>query len=297
MQYEPHQEILSYEEITRLVEIAASLGIDRVRLTGGEPLVRSDVTHLVRSIRSLNAIKFIGMTTNGVLLPAMVTELKDAGVDGLNISLDTVDRERFATITRRDHLADVWRGLDMALATGFSSVKVNCVVTTDSRPEDWLNVAKLAVTRPLEVRYIEQMPMAGERLAQSRMTELKAMLQAAFGPLSALPRKTDGGPARAFAAAGLKGHIGFIEALSHCFCESCNRLRLTSTGDLKLCLFYDAGVALKPLLRGGASDAEIRLAMLEAVQRKPQAHQGVLGTIGDDAMRIERKLGMYKTGG
>lgn len=295
----PHEAILTFEEILRLIRIAASLGVDRIRLTGGEPLVRKEVTALAAAIKSIEGIGYLGLTTNGILLPPLAADLKKAGVDGINISIDTLDRERFAVLTGRDLLREALQGLDAALSAGFGKVKVNCVLSPDSGPADWIGVAELAKNLPLDVRFIEWMPMGGEDAASGRIGEFMTAMSDRFGRLEPLAVDARGGPAELYAINGFAGRIGVIAAMSHAFCASCNRLRLTSTGDLKLCLFYDTGIALKPLLRGGATDEDIRARMLDAVRYKPKAHQGHLlaAEENEHAPRLDAARGMYKTGG
>lgn len=295
----PHEDVLSYEEIVRLAGIAASLGVDRIRLTGGEPLVRKGLPSLVSALKSVKGIRFVGLTTNGILLGEQAHALKDAGLDAVNISIDTLDADRYTAITRRPELARALAGLDAALAAGIGSVKVNCVLSPDSLPDDWLAVAGLAKRYPADVRFIEWMPLAGEQRPEGRADEARAMIQDTYGQLEPAASESDGGPARLSSLPGFLGKIGFIEAMSRAFCDRCNRLRLTSAGDLKLCLFYDVGVALKPLLRSGADDAIIRAAIEQAIAVKPRAHQGV--QLRREAAASEPVIasvrGMYQTGG
>lgn len=272
----PHEEILSYDEILRLVRIMAGLGIDRVRLTGGEPLVRKGITELARDIKSVEGIKYLGLTTNGVLLEEMGEGLLKAGVDGINLSLDAADPARYAAITRVGDWQRAFDGLQMALRLPFKAVKVNSVLSPDSAVSDWMDVVALAKDNKMDVRLIEWMPMAGETDGKAiTADEALVAIAARFGPLQALPRTNDAGPAAYTRAPGFAGRIGMIPAMSHQFCSDCNRLRLTATGDLKLCLFYDVGIPLKGLLRGGASDAEIEEAVKAAVEKKPRQHGGL----------------------
>ncbi|MDL2327652.1 GTP 3',8-cyclase MoaA [Ruminococcaceae bacterium OttesenSCG-928-A11] len=295
----PHGEVLSFDEITRLVGVMAGLGVDRVRLTGGEPLVRKGLPELAAKIKAVKGITFLGLTTNGVLLAEQAEDLLAAGVDGLNISLDTVDPARFATLTRRDDYAKVRAGLEKALALPFRAVKINSVLAPESTEADWLGVVALAQTLPVEVRLIEWMPMAGTQgPVPPTADEALSRIAAAFGPLVPLPRAANGGPAQSYALPGFAGRVGIIPAMTHQFCASCNRLRLSATGDLKLCLFYDEGVPLKPLLRGGATDGELAAAITGAVAHKPLRHQGEKrAAAGSAASLIERPCGMFKIGG
>lgn len=270
----PHGDILTFDEITRVVRIMKGLGVARVRLTGGEPLVRKDVAQLAKNIKQLG-IGHVGVTTNGVLLAQQAPALLAAGVDGLNLSLDTTSPKRYAHLTRRDEYAQAMAGLQAALRLPFVSVKVNAVLAPESRPNDWLGVVALAQRLPLDVRLIEWMPLAGEDGSGGMPAdEALAAVAARFGALTPLPGVKGGGPAVYYSIRGFTGRVGMIPAITHCFCAGCNRVRLTARGDLKLCLFYDEGIALKPLLRGGASDEEIRAAIEAAVQNKPLRHKG-----------------------
>ncbi len=296
----PHNEILSFDEIVRLVRIMAHLGVDRIRLTGGEPLVRKGLVDLARQIKQVDGIRFLGLTTNGVLLKDMAQALLDAGVDGLNISLDTLDTKRYQALTGFDALSKAQDGLQAALALPFLSVKINCVLAPQSRSSDWLPVVGLAKSRAVDVRLIEWMPMAGETAdALPRGGNVLRAISDEYGVPKADLSAQEGGPARYWNIDGFKGRVGMINAMSHAFCSECNRLRLTSTGDLKLCLFYDAGVPLKPLLRDGARDEEIAGAILAAVAYKPKAHQGFVKTSeeGGKCALVHHPIGMYQTGG
>ncbi len=296
----PHSDILRYDEIVRLVRIMAGLGVDRVRLTGGEPLVRKGLADLARQIKQIDGIRFLGLTTNGVLLKDNAQALLDAGIDGLNISLDTLNAGRYQALTGFDALSGVQDGLRAALALPFSSVKINCVLAPQSKRSDWLPVVGLAKHYAADVRLIEWMPMAGEATAAlPHGDDVLRAIAGKYGTPKADIKAPEGGPASYWHVEGFKGRVGMINALSHSFCSECNRLRLTSTGDLKLCLFYDAGVPLKPLLRGGASDEKIADAILQAIQYKPKAHQGLVKTSeeGGKCALVHHPIGMYQTGG
>lgn len=298
--YIPHEEILSYDEITRLVSIMAGLGVNRVRLTGGEPLVRKGIDHLARQIKAISGISFLGLTTNGLLLPQLGKELLHAGVDGLNISLDTLNPDHYHAITRLGSAADALKGLDTALSLGFPSVKVNCVLAPQSTQEDWMSVIALAKDFPIDVRLIEWMPMAGEEDINGIHSDAALqIISSTWGKLLPVENSSGGGPARLWSINGFKGRIGIIHAMSHVFCAQCNRLRLTAAGNLKLCLFYDAGIALKPLLRNGASDEAIAAAINQAVAAKPKQHQGKVLQKDENGLNnaIDHAKGMYQTGG
>lgn len=273
-------DVLTFDEIARIVSIMAGLGVKRVRLTGGEPLARKNLPSLAKMIKEIGGISFLGLTTNGVMLAENADALYNAGVDGINLSMDTLNPQRYAEITGTNLFNKAWQGFESALATPFKSVKVNCVLAPGTTKQDWLGVAGLAQRYPVDVRFIEWMPMAGKPAA-----EITASFDDIFNYITDFydkpiaidaDEKREAGPAQYYNVSGLKGRVGFIPAMSHKFCESCNRLRLTAQGNLKLCLFYDEGLSLAKLLRGGAADEEIAEAIKAAVQSKPKQHQGVL---------------------
>ncbi|MGN0290046.1 MAG: GTP 3',8-cyclase MoaA [Lachnospiraceae bacterium] len=268
-----HERLLSYEQIVRLVRLFARLGVDKVRLTGGEPLVRKGVADLIRNIREVEGIKKITLTTNGILLKEQLPALLEAGISGLNLSLDTLDREQFIQITRRDELNRVLEGLEAALLAPELTVKVNCV-PQGINDEQLVLLAALAKDRKFAVRFIEMMPIGlGSGFAYRSEKEVLNRLEKAFGPAKPIPSEEGGGPGRYFSFRGFTGKVGFISAMSHKFCEDCNRIRLTSTGFLKTCLQYSEGVDLKALMDNGESDERLLSAMEKAIFNKPACHQ------------------------
>lgn len=296
----PHKDILSLEEIARLGRLMARLGVNRMRLTGGEPLLRKGILGLCQELASTPGTQFLGLTTNGIFLPKMAPDLCKAGVQGINISLDTLNAQNYANLTGFNQLETVLQGLDKALSLPFLSVKINCVLHPKTAPEDFLAVLGLAKHLPVDVRLIEWMPMAGES-AQNPIcanTALK-IISRQFGTPTPTGITKGQGPASHYTLPGFKGRLGLIPAMSHSFCAQCNRLRLTATGDLKLCLFYDAGIALKPLLRSGKTDDEICGAILAAVEEKPRRHMGQ--KMGRESACqtnvIAQPCAMYKIGG
>lgn len=293
----PHDEILSFDEIVRVASVMTNLGIRRIRLTGGEPLVRRGIERLAASLRQLEGPDFLGLTTNGVLLKQKAAALFEAGVDGVNISLDTTDRARYAFLTCRDELSAAMEGLHTALDLPFRSVKLNCVLSPQSLKNDWLGVVALAKELPVDVRLIEWMPISGGGVEPVRMDSAIRLITQKFGDMTPL-EKMPGGPARYFSVGGFRGKIGFIPSMTHNFCSGCNRVRLTSTGDLKTCLFYDTGMPMRPLLRGGAGDSELEHAILAAVSQKPEKHGGAVRQSDDSAKQlIDRPCGMSGIGG
>ena len=288
-----HDEILRIEEIERLVAVAAGLGIRSVRLTGGEPLVRKGVVELVDAITGIEGIENVSMTTNGVLLPRMIGDLKAAGLSRVNISLDTLDPVQFHEITRTGRLEDTLAGIDAALAAGLNPVKVNAVAVR-SLDQDFLEFAKLSIDRPLHVRFIEYMPV-GESTGSCgcgwgkedviASEELFGMIneQAIASGLGELKpagnhKPTGWGPARYFEFEGAKGTVGFISPLSRHFCSECNRLRLTADGKIRPCLFSDEEFDVRAALRSGKGDKAVRDVLLAALGAKPDEHHDKVGT-------------------
>lgn len=284
-----HDAILTYEQIVRLVEQFAALGVRNIRLTGGEPLVRPQLHKLVAAIRAIPAIETITVTTNGTLLPQQLPDLLAAGINGVNLSLDTLDRQQFAAITRRDRLSEALAGLEAALAAPGLTVKLNCVPTDNNR-DQLVSLAALAKERKLSVRFIEMMPIGlGRNLGRVSQEEILAQLTAAFGTPVDCPPPPGAGPSTYCTFPGFAGKIGFISAVSHQFCDRCNRVRLTATGYLKTCLQYETGRDLKALLDGGASDEELRQAIADAIQHKPASHHfSSAAQSGDEAMNMNQ---------
>lgn len=270
----PHDEILSYEEFLRLCRITASLGISRYKITGGEPLCRKGAVDFIRSLKALPGVAQTTITTNGSLLSQHVSELAAIGVDGVTVSLDSLDPGRFADITRsRADMSAVLAAMESAKNRGLR-VKINVVPLKGRNDGELVELARFALSRGIHIRFIELMPVGAGRVYEGVPQEqVRAMIEAAFGPLRPLDRVIGNGPAECFSVPGQNGSIGFISALSKKFCHKCNRIRLTSLGYLKSCLHHDIGVDIKPLLRGGASDAELQEAIVSAVRRKPLSHE------------------------
>ena len=271
----PHEEILSLEEIFRIVRIMEALGVRKVRLTGGEPLVRKNLCKLVEDIHGLCGIEEIAMTTNGVLFPKQAKSLKEAGLSAVNFSLDTMDPCAFRKITGVDAWRQVMEAIEEAIKKGFK-VKVNCVPVRELNGKDIIRLAELAREREISLRYIELMPIGcGREFQGIPSEEILKGLEEVYGPArpeQEISAEQLAGPAAYYNFEGFKGKIGFISPMSNKFCDRCNRVRLTAEGRLKLCLHYDFGLELKPLLRGGASDEEIRAAIIRAVADKPGEH-------------------------
>ncbi|MBW8876133.1 MAG: GTP 3',8-cyclase MoaA [Acidobacteria bacterium] len=276
---------LSPAEIETIVGALARLGIRRVRLTGGEPLVRRDLPEIVRRVKALPGIENLALSTNGIGLARLAPELKAAGLDRVNVSMDSLDPERFREITRRGNLAEVWEGVEAALAAGLEPVKLNAVLLADGGDGDAERLAALTLDRPLHVRFIELMGTASNQHLQPERylscDAVRARLESRFGPLAPFDSGPRTGPAKAFQFAGAPGSVGFITPLSHTFCAECNRLRLTARGELRLCLFADRVYPLRPLLATPDPDAALESEILRVLQEKPAEHMLTQGNYGN----------------
>ena len=267
-----HEEILTYEEILRLLRIAVRLGIKKVKVTGGEPLVRKGVCSFIGEIRKMPGIESVTLTTNGALLRQYLPELKAAGVSGINISLDTLKKEKFSLITRRDCFAQVWEGIQEAVKTEIP-VKINCVPMRGVNEEELTDIAALAKRDPVTVRFIEMMPVGeGAEFSAVPQEEIKDMLEQAYGDMKKTQELLGNGPAEYYELPGFRGKVGFISAISHTFCSTCNRVRLTADGILKPCLSYESHVDLKSVIRQGAGDSELEQLMQGSIYAKPECH-------------------------
>jgi len=252
-----HADILSYEEIMRIVEVGRRLGITKLRVTGGEPLVRKGVYAFLADLTRLDGIRDVSLTTNGMLLAANVDRIAGAGIRRVNVSLDSLRPDRFARITGHDGFDDVWRGLMGALEAGLSPVKINVVALAGVNEDELVDMAALTRRYPFHVRFIEHMPIgqAAYRSAHPlRIPDIRRRL-APLGPLEAVDRKAQDGPAECFRLSGAPGTVGFIGALSSHFCARCNRLRLTASGQLRPCLLSSYEIDLRKPLREGAERA------------------------------------------
>ena len=269
----PHEEILTYEEILRICETVSQLGIKKIKITGGEPLVRKDIVNLIRDIKNLDKIEQVTLTTNGILLYDMLDDLYDAGIDAINISLDTLKEDNFKQITRRDGLEKVLMAIDKAYNLGIR-VKINCLAIRDFNINELADIANFAKDREIDVRFIELMPIGfGKKYTQIDNDEILSILESNFGTFEPVTEKRGNGPAKYYKNKDMKGCIGFISAISHEFCESCNRIRLTSSGFLKLCLHYNKGIDLKAPIRSGISDEDLKVLIHDTIWNKPLSHK------------------------
>lgn len=267
-------DILRFEEIARFLKAIAPLGISAVRITGGEPLVRKGIVDFIKMLRAIPEIRDISMTTNGSLLAGIAEELKKAGLDRVNISLDSLNPEKFQRMTRVGNLKDVLDGIRAALENDLSPVKINCVVVKGFNDDEVADFARLTTDNPLTVRFIELMPVGEaargkmETVSQDRITRFLGM------KLEPVKYEEKGeGPAVYFKIPGAKGYVGFISPISHHFCARCNRVRLTADGKLKPCLDSEDEVDIKMLLRESASDEKLRQVFIEALAKKPAGHK------------------------
>jgi cyclic pyranopterin phosphate synthase len=296
--WRPRAEILSFEEIERFAVVAADMGISKLRITGGEPLARAEVAGLVSRLRGVTGVESLAMTTNGTLLARMARELVAAGLQGVNVSLVSLDPDAYSRITRRGNVGDALAGIDAAIAAGLQPVKVNVVVAR-SYEQDLLSFARLAMDRPIHVRFIEYMPIGGEgdcgdvaegagawsradHVPSAEVLERLAADGAAAGFGALEPVNDDSaprgsGPASYFRFDRAAGSIGVISPLSHNFCEQCNRLRLTADGKLRTCLFSDDEFDARQVLRHGTDDG-LRSLIGAAVAAKPEWHNMRIGT-------------------
>lgn len=287
----PRTEVLSEDEILRVCSLASELGISRIKLTGGEPLARRICVPLVKELKALPGIQQVTLTTNGILLKEQLPGLMEAGLDAVNISLDTLDAETFRKITRRDELKKVLEGLEAALSYPELKVKVNCVPTFQSQ-QDLLQVAVLAKENPLHVRFIEMMPIGlGKEFTARDEETVKGLLERAYGPMTPTKETLGNGPCHYYTLENFQGRIGFISALSHKFCSQCNRVRLTSTGYLKGCLQFENGADLKALLRGGVSDALLKETIQKTIYEKPAGHNFQEKKNGTEESHIMAQIG------
>ena len=267
-----HDEILSYEQIVHLCQLFARLGVHKVKITGGEPLVRKDCVALIKAIHDIEGIDNVTLTTNGLYLKEQLPALIDAGIRSINVSLDTTNELLYEQITRFNGAKKVVEALHEAAKTALN-VKVNAVPLAEVKDEDFYSLVELAKEEEIHVRFIELMPIGlGQSLKGQSQAELMARIEARYGKLTPYPKQLGNGPCVYYTLAGFKGKIGFIAALSHKFCSQCNRVRLTADGMLKTCLQYDLGCNLKAMLDRQCSDEEILEAIRQTILHKPKSH-------------------------
>ena len=267
-----NDEKLTDDEIYRIVKESSKLGIKKVRITGGEPLVRPNLVNLLSKINSIQGIEEIYLTTNGILLTDMIDELAINGLKGVNISLDSLKEERFNKLTRLGKLNKVLESIDKAIALGIK-VKLNTVIVNDINKDEIIDFVNLTKEKEIDVRFIELMPI-GIAINYKGATneDVLKVISENYSDYEEVVRSKSGGPASYIKLKNAKGKIGFISAISNCFCEECNRIRLTPEGFLKQCLHFDYGVDLKSKLRAGISDEELRKLIYDNIYHKPEKH-------------------------
>ncbi|MGN0734670.1 MAG: GTP 3',8-cyclase MoaA [Anaerovoracaceae bacterium] len=270
----PHDMILRFDEIVRLVKIFCSLGIKNVKITGGEPLVRKGTVGLIKDIKVIEDIEKVSMTTNGILLSENLKALSEAGIDSINISLDTLDRQKYQKITGFDGLDTVLKAIDECGAFPEIKVKINTVTLADYNRNEICALADFAAEAGATLRFIEMMPLGlGTGFGGYNQDEIMTVLEEAYGLAKTINEEVGSGPAKYYSFEGLEGRIGFISPMSHKFCGSCNRIRLTSEGLLRPCLGSDKGVDLRKPMREGASDEELASLICEEITDKPAGHR------------------------
>ena len=270
-----HDEILTYEEILKLVKIGIKLGISKVRVTGGEPLVRKGVYGFLEDLSRLEGLNDLSLTTNGVALKANLEKIKAAGVKRMNISLDTLNRKKFERITGSDLFDQVWQGIEAALEMGFHPIKLNIVALHDVNEDELLEMAQLSLKYPLHIRFIEYMPIGESQIGNGPLLlapEIKKRISALGRLVPVRSSSNDGGPAQRYRFEDAVGEVGFIHALSHHFCDKCNRLRLTAQGQLRPCLLSDHHEDIRQVVRNGGTEEQIAEIFLKAVRHKPSDH-------------------------
>lgn len=277
VKFQPREQLLSFEEIERFVAIAAGLGVRKLRVTGGEPLLRKNVSTLIRKLAAIEGIEDLALTTNGVLLANQAAELYDAGLRRINVHLDTLDRERFRQITRRDDFGRVLEGIEACRRLGFGPIKINVVAVKNLIEPDIVPMARFGRERGIEIRYIEFMPLDAQGLWERERVlladDIIAMLEREIGPLEEIPDGDPRAPATEYRFADGIGRVGFIASVSRPFCLNCNRLRITADGHLRYCLFALEETDIRALLRRDASEEEIAGAIAGSVRAKWLGHE------------------------
>ena len=295
VEFKPRDEILTFEELIRFARINSELGVNKIRLTGGEPLVRKDLSELIRELHQLNGIADIALTTNAVLLADQAEVLKQAGLDRINISLDTLSDETFFRISRRRGIDKVLEGIRAAQEVGMKTIRLNAIAIRGLTENEILPLAHFAIERSLELRFIEFMPLDADDNwgSQAVLTgqEIRRTLEKEFGTLLKADRPDASQPAVDFKFASGEGRIGFINPVSEPFCDSCNRLRITAEGKVRNCLFSIAEWDARQMLRDGSSDTQIEQLVRDCVANKKPAH----GIDTPDFEKPERA--MYQIGG
>ncbi len=277
VKFQPREQMLTFEEIERFVRVAVTLGVRKLRLTGGEPLLRKDLARLIRMLASIDGIEDLALTTNGVLLAEQAQELYDAGLRRINVHLDTLDRERFKNITRRDDFDKVMEGIETCRRLGYGPIKINAVAVKNLVEPDIVPLARFGRERDIEIRYIEFMPLDSQGLWERHRVlladDMIAMLEREIGPLEEIPDRDPRAPATEYRFTDGIGRVGFIASVSRPFCLNCNRIRLTADGKLRYCLFAIDETDIRQVIRRGGSDDDIRDAVRASVHAKWIGHE------------------------
>ncbi|KAK7874521.1 hypothetical protein R5R35_001602 [Gryllus longicercus] len=272
----PH--LLTTEEVIYLSELFVKVGVNKIRLTGGEPTVRKDLVNIIGALKQIPGLQEVTMTTNGLVLTRMLVALQRAGLDIINISLDTLKPSRYETMTRRRGWERVMAGIDLAVQLGYSPVKVNCVVMRGFNDDEICDFVELTKDRNLDIRFIEYMPFTGNKWNDKKMVpfdEMLKIIKSSYPHICALPN----GPndtSKAYHVPGFKGQVGFITSMSNHFCGTCNRLRITADGNLKVCLFGNSEISLRDAIRQRCSEDDLLAMIGAAVKRKKKQHAGMM---------------------
>lgn len=293
MTFHPNADLMQDDEILTFSRLFADLGFNKIRLTGGEPTMRANVVEIVRGIAATPGIETMTMTTNGILLPRLAEPLAQAGLKRVNISLDSLDPVHFHRLTRWGDMEDVWEGIMAAEAAGLTPIKINAVVVGGYNESEVVDLARLTISHPWQVRFIEMMPFGGAtdfQLSQViKADQIQAQVETALGPLEIMNEGQLDGEARVFHIPGAKGELGFISSVSHPFCSDCSRARLTADGVLRMCLLRDHEVDLLTPLRAGMGELELRKVILESIWNKPWGHGLADGIVSSN--RVMNQIG------
>lgn len=290
-----HNDILSYEEIIRLCKLFVKIGISKVKITGGEPLVRKDVHKLIKAIKEVDGIDNVTLTTNGILLEDQIDNLVKAGLDAINISIDTLNDDTYKELTRIGNVNKVIKGIYKCLEYKNLNVKINCVPIKGKNEDEIIDLIEIAKNNNISIRFIEMMPIGlGKNIKGLNDEEVTSLIEKNIGKLTPYNGKLGNGPSNYYTLKDYKGKIGFISAVNHKFCETCNRVRLTCEGFLKACLQYEMGTDLRSMLRNGCSDDEILKAVESTIYNKPESHN--FNLIKEEDEKVENRT-MSQIGG
>jgi len=292
IKWKQKEEILTYEEIFRIAKLLVSMGVNKIRITGGEPMVRNDIESLISSLSSIKGLNMLSMTTNALLLKDNAYKLKLCGLQSLNVSLDTLQKDKFIWITKRDKLNPVLEGINSALVCGFTPLKLNVVVIKGINDDEIMDFVSFVKNKPINVRFIEFMPFENNGWDYSKLVsyeKIKSVIQEQYELIPIKGNKSD--VAKDFCIEGFQGTISFITSMTENFCSSCNRIRLTADGSFKTCLFHKPECNLRTLLRNGASDTKISEVILQALALKKIGHEPL-----EELARIENQS-MIQIGG